>query len=374
MSAAASISMMSRDYVDEKSKALVDLLYQATYIARMLRETAREWPGGPGANEYFVYQGAGGVGHKLGGSRWTNKDRDVAQQFRWQPTGLRIPIVTDLAVLRVLNAPSPYRILDELEVKISNAFLTAGSQMEATLFLPGIGSGNASFDWNINGFAEATSAGTTGDASFDGNKYNIYGELARTGYPWSKAIRGNVKALNNEISWKVLQDTYVAATVGGAQPTVGATTPITSNAIMAQFVAQQCYQQAVEPTFGYTGFKFNQAMIINSRLVPGREVLNDDTVTNFIVDSTANTSLPLTAYPLVAGSAGANATETFWWLNPADAYMHYMIQNDRIFGLGVTDFIPSAEHDLLVAALRLAYMFCVPGPRYQYQINQILVN
>lgn len=364
MAAAETVTMMARDYVDEQSKKLIDNTFQATRLARSMRDSARKWAGGPGVNEYIVYAGSGGGGHRAS-RRFTNKERQTDQQLRWVPKFLQVPVVVSLPDLRVYNAPQPYKVLDILESKISNAFITMGSQLEVAMFLAGQG---ASYGANINGFAEIMSGGSLlGDASFDGVAYDSYGELDRTNPNWGKSIRGNCLALNNEIGWDVLEKTYTKATVGGAEPTIGYTTPLVKSSIKGKFIAAQRYQDAVEPTFGYVGFRFNRAIVIESRYCPGSEILTDDLANDYVAYTTEEETTPLTAYPTVVG-------ETFWWFNTTDEYLHYYFSTDRIYGFGMMDFIPSSEHDMLVSRLRLAYMMACAGPRYHYQINRISVN
>jgi hypothetical protein len=358
------ITLMARDYVDERSKNLMDNCFQATQLGRTMRESARRWAGSPAVTEAFVYAGSGGGGIRKG-RRFTNSQRQLEQQLRWTPRQLRIPIVLDLADLRVYNAPNSYRIMDLLESRISNAFLTLGSHWEISMFLPG--SGASWGDVNVNGWAEICNDGT--NVSWDNVVYNEYGELLRNDANYGRAIRGNVLSLGTEINYDALEKTYTRATIGGAEPTIGYTTPLVRSAINMQFQAQQRFTEVTEPTLGFTGVKFKHALILDSRYCPGSEAAADDIADEYAVYTTEESATPLSGYP-----TPLNSHETFWWFNTGDAYVHYYVSTDRIFGGGIQDFIPSAESDALVSAVRLAYIFASPGPRYHYQINDIIVN
>ena len=365
MSAVDTITMMARDFVDEGKKKLIDNTFQATYLARTMRESAIRWAGGPAVNEYIVYTGSGGGGH-VRGKRFTNTERQTDQQFRWTPRYLQVPIVVDFLDLAVLNAPNPYRIMDILESKISNAYITLGSQMEIALMLPG--SGNT-WGANINGWEEVTSAGTGATNGFTGAVYNTYGELDRQDANYGTKIRGNTKAVNAEISYAVLENTYTKCCIGGARPRIGYTTPLVKSAIKMQFQAAQRFQEAVEPTFGFVGFRFNEALIIDSRYCPGSELSSDDIADDYAMYTTEDQATPATAYPALTTD-----DETFWWINTGEDYGHYYISTHPVMGMGMMPFFGSAEHDGLVSRLRLAYIFASAAPRYHYQLNKIKVN
>ena len=219
MSAVDTITMMGRDYVDENSKKLIDNTFQATRLVRTMREGARKWPGGPAVTEYIMYTGAGGGPHKPN-KRFTNQDRQFGQQLRWVPKLMQVPVGISLTDLRVYNAPNPYRVLSMLETNISAAYVTLGALWETLLFLPGQG---ASWLYNMNGYAEICNDNSS--ISFDGSAYQMFGELDRTNAYWGKAIKGNVKNVNNEIGYSIMEQRYTKATVGGAEPTVIYTTP-----------------------------------------------------------------------------------------------------------------------------------------------------
>lgn len=366
MAAVDTVTMMGRDYVDENSKKLIDNTFQATRLVRTMREGARKWPGGPAVTEYIMYAGSGGGPHKPN-KRFTNQDRQFGQQLRWTPKLMQVPVGISLTDLRVFNAPNPYRVLSMLETNISAAYVTLGALWETLLFLPGQG---ASWLYNMNGYAEICNDNTSN--SFDGVAYQMFGELDRTNANWGKAIKGNVKNVNNEIGYSILEQRYTKSTVGGAEPTVGYTTPLVKSDIKIKFQPQQRFQEAIEPTFGFVGFRFNRAIVIESRYCPGSEILNDDTVSELVAYATEDSSTPLSTYPLPAGSNGGK--ETFWWFNTSDEYQHEYISTDRIFGAGLQDFIPSAEHDMLISRVRLAHILAAAGPRYMDQLNQIVVN
>lgn len=361
MSAVDTLNVATRDYIDRNAKTLVDNVFQASRLAQTLRGKARKFPGGTKITENIVFAGAGGGGH-IQGSKFNNYERQTDQRLQFDPKYVQVPIVLDQIDIRVLNQ-GPFKVYDILESKMSNAFLTLGAYMEIATYLPGSG---ASWLANINGLAEITNDNTT--SSFDGNTYQLYGELDRTDANWGTRIKGNITDVNGPITYEALENSYTSCSFGGIEPTIGQTTPIGKSRIKFKFQTQQRFNEVQNPKLGFTGLQFNNATIVDSRYCPGSFISGlstpGDPVTDFVTNTTADQPTPLTAYPSVTG-------ETLFWLNTDDAYLHFYISSDRVFGMGFQDFIPSAESDMFVGRVRLAYQLTSPGPRYHAQLKRI---
>lgn len=357
MSAVDTLNVATRDYIDRNAKKLVDTVFQASELAKSLRAKARKYPGGTKITEHLVYDGSDGGGHRRG-ARYVNTERQTDQRIQFDPKFIRIPVVLDKIDIRVINQ-GPFKVYDVLESKLSNAYLTLGAQMEIALYLAG--SGN-SFGANINGLAEITNNNST--ASFDGATYSTYGELSRADANWGDAVTGNVENLNGAITFEKLESTYQTVKFGGIEPTLGQTTPKCMSFIKNRIFSQFRFQDTQQGTFGFNGLRFNRAKLMDSRYCPGTEINGDRIADRFVLNTTKNEATPLTAYPTVAG-------ETLFWLNTDDEFLHLYISSDREFGMGFTDFIPSAESDVLVGAIRLAWQLTAPGVRYHYQLRNI---
>lgn len=358
MSAVDTLNVATRDFIHNKSKKLVDAVYQASELAKMLRAKARKFPGGTKITEHIVYAGAGGGGH-IRGARFVNSERQTDQRLQHDLKYVRIPVVLDQIDVRVINQ-GPYKIYDVLDSKLSNAYLTLGSQMEIAIYLPGSG---ASFGANVNGLAEIVNDNS--ETSFDGNTYQNYGDLDRTNANWGAKIKGNILNVNGQITYETLESTYQTVTFGGIEPTLGQTTPKGLSYMKNRIFSQFRFNDTQNGTFGINnGFRFNRARMIASRYCPGTEIANDTIAADYVTETTSAAATPLTAYPTVSG-------ETLFWLNTDDEYLHLYISSDKVFGMGWSDFIPSAESDMLVGAIRLGWQITCPGLRYQYQLRNI---
>lgn len=357
MSAVDTLNVATRDYIDRNAKKLVDTVFQSSQLAKMLRGKARRYPGGTKITEHIVYAGAGGGGHRRG-ARYVNSERQTDQRLQFDPKFMRIPVVLDQIDIRVINQ-GPFKVYDVLESKLSNAYLTLGSYMEIALYLPG--SGN-SFGANINGLAEITNDNST--SSFDGSTYSTYGELDRTNANWGDAVKGRIEDINGAITYEKLEETYMSVKFGGIEPTLGQTTPKCVSYVKNRMVSQQRFNDTQDGVFGFNGIKFNRARILDSRYCPGTEIATDPIADDYVTETTKDEATPLTAYPSVTG-------ETLFWLNTDDEFLHLYISSDKIWGMGFSDFIPSAESDMLVGAIRLGWQMTAPGTRYHKQLKRI---
>lgn len=357
MSAVDTLNVATRDYIDRNAKTLTDTVFQASELAKRLRGKARKFPGGTKITEHIVYAGAGGGAHRKG-AHYVNSERQTDQRLQFDLKYMRIPVVLDQIDIRVINQ-GPFKVYDILESKLSNAYLTLGSYMEIALYLPG--SGN-SFGANINGLAEITNDNS--ETSFDGGTYSTYGELDRTNANWGNNVKGRVENINGAITYEKLEETYMAVKFGGIEPTLGQTTPKAVSFMKNRIFSQLRFNDTQDGTFGFNGIRFNRARILDSRYCPGSEISTDPLADDYVTFTTQDEATPLTAYPTVDG-------ETLFWLNTDDSFLHLYLSSDKIWGMGFSDFIPSAESDMLVGAIRLAWQIACPGTRYHYQLRNI---
>lgn len=367
MSAQAyALNVATREYLPESARHLVNTFSQGTPVITKLRPRARKYPGGTQIRESVRFRPSKGGGHKKG-APFRNVQYGTAQPIFFDIKDFYIPIVVDKFELGVLNN-GPDMIFDRLDEVMSSAFETAGQMTEIALYFPG--SGN-SFSQNIQGFAEICNGGTAATASWDGNTYNTYGELNRTdGSAWNRAVVGKCTQVNAAISFTRLNSTYVAVKYGTSMPDLGISTEKFITYGVDKFQTQQRFTEAIEPTIGFQGFKFQKATMLATRYVPGSEIsassetVNDPVAYEWIYTTTIDETTPLNVYPTVTG-------ETLFWVNSNEESLHMYMSSNPIWQLGFEDFIPDTETDELVARLRMAWQLVSPEVRKHNQVTQI---
>jgi hypothetical protein len=367
MGAVSALNVATRDMIGTETN-LIDNVFQDDPLIAAQKDRHRPFTGGTHITENIVYGGLPGGAYAKGDTfTGSTTETQTAQQMIFNIKLLHVQIVVNKVDVQVLNK-GPKAVYSLLKSKFQNGYMTLGAMMAIAQYLPG--SGN-SFAKNVNGLAEICSAGSTGDNSWDAAKYDSYGDLARTGQAYSKAIRGKVKNLGGApITYPELENSYTAACVGSAHPTHGVTTPKLMSAIKFQFQTQQRFESIQNPKLGFTGIQFNLAELWVSRYCPGSEISAslDDIAVGYVTKTTAGQTTPLTAYPTVAN-------ENLFWLNltdkGAESYLKLYISDDEEYGGGFSGFLPGRDDEYLVGRLKLAWQMTAPGPRYHYQLANV---
>lgn len=365
MSIVDALNVAQRDYIADmgESAVLSDNVSQGSAISTKLRPKARPFPGGTRITENFEYAVMPGGSHSKG-VRHTNRERQTTQRGQWDLKYTKVDVVFNKIDIQVLNG-GRMMVYDMLKEKLQWAYTTLGMFMEIACYLSGQNVGSLPFANNINGLAEITNDNST--TSFDGNTYPSYADASRADANIGNRIKGQIlDAQSGPISYALLDKAYTKGKVGNVQPDLGLTTELCGSYIRNKFQTQQRFQDTVEPTIGFVGMKFAKATIITSNYCPGTYIsgTNDPAAVEYITTTTSDQPSPITAYPTMT-------TETFFWVNTDDRFMHFYISDDEIFSGGFDPFIADVNSDEVVGRVRLAWNLTSINPRFQIQIPNI---
>jgi hypothetical protein len=366
MSITDALNVANRDYIADmgESAVLSDNVSQGSAYSTKLRPKARPYPGGTKITENFEYAVMPGGSHPKG-VRHVNKERQTTQRGQWDLKYTKVDVVFNKIDIQVLNG-GRMMVYDMLKEKMQWAYTTLGMFMEIALYLPGSG---ASFAQNPNGLAEVINDNSTN--SWDGNTYATYADASRADANFGSRIKGNIDPIGGPISYAALEAGYSRAKVGNVQPDLGLTTEKCYSYIKNKFQTQQRFQDTTDITIGFTGLKFNKAVIIASNYVPGSFISGmstaGDPATEYVTTTTATEATPLTAYPTV----GTGAVETFFWTNSDDRFAHLYISDDEVFSGGFDPFIADLYSDDVVGRVRLAWQYTCINPRFFWQGTNI---
>lgn len=361
------LNVATRDMLGTED-ALIDNIYQDDPLIAALKDRSLPFTGGTEITENLIYQGLPGGGYSKGGS-FTDSNIEVQtdQKLVFPIRYMQIAIVVNKIDIQVHNK-GPKAVYSYLKSKFANAYLNLGAKMAIAQYLPGSGD---SWGQNVMGFAEIMNDGSTN--SWDGNSYGTYGELSRSGKPYSAAVKGKVNNLGGaSITYPILEDSYTAATIGSAHPTHGVTTPKLLSAIKYQFQGAQRFESIQNPKLGFIGLQFNLAQLWVSRYCPGSEISggSDTIADDYALWTTKDETTPATQYPTVTN-------ENLFWLNltdrGAESFLKLYISDDEEYGGGFSGFLPSRDDEYLVGRLKLAWAMTCPGPRYHYQLANVAV-
>lgn len=364
------LSVATHRFVRSTPKLVDDVFQQGTTM-RILQKNCKEpFSGGRLIAEDFWY----GVlpGGPTGASSELNITQpQIEQQKSFAPKLFYVNITLNKVEIQGANT-GPAQIFPLIKSRTEAAYAAMGAFMEIGLYLNGI---SANYTWNFNGLPEMLNDGAT--VSWDNATYANYGNISRAAV--TPAISSVPVDVNGSMEYNgsanSLEQTYMSASYGPEiQPNYGVTTQIGYSLMKNKFQTQQRFNDTQDPKIGFNALKFNEAVVVWSRYVPGSYLFGssgtaDQVAVQFIKQMSNNV---LTAYPApVGGYPGAGTySETLWWLNARKPYLHYYLSTDSEFGLGTTGFKP-AQGNFKVAC-QVAMLGAVTGePRYHKQLYRI---
>src|SRR5574341_540759 len=166
------LNVATKRFVRESPKLVDNVFQQGTTARIMQKKCMQKFNGGRLIQENFWYDALpGGPTSPTAELNITQPQVEQAMQFRIKYYFVGITLLK--TEIQVENT-GPKMIFPIIKSRTENAYATMGAFMELGLFLNGI---NANYTFNVNGFPEMLNDGST--ASWDGNTYANYGNLAR---------------------------------------------------------------------------------------------------------------------------------------------------------------------------------------------------
>ena len=361
------LNVSTKRFVRENPKLVDNVFQMGTGMRILQRNCMTKFTGGRLIQENFWYASLpGGPTSPTAELNTTQPQVEQAMQFGMKYFYVGITLYK--TEIQVENT-GPNMIFPILKSRTENAYATMGAFMELGLYLNGI---NANYTFNFNGLPEMLNDGAT--ASWDGNTYANYGNLARASVtPATNSVPVNIAGGQLTLGGtNGLEQTYMSASYGPEiQPNYGVTTQVYYSLFKNQFQTQQRFNETQDPKIGFNSMKFNEANIVWSRYVPGSYLFGssgtaDSVAVQFMTQMSGGA---LTAYPVPAGYESGNL-ETLWWLNARKPYLNYYLASDPEFALGTTGFKPAQGNWKVVNQVAMGGNI-TGNPRYHKQIYGI---
>ena len=355
MAELTAIDAATKRYIRETPK-LVDMVFQEAAAVALAKSQVREdYDGGRLIGENFYYAGLIG-GPYAKGQDFDISEPQVEQELQFNIKFQEVNVTLTKEDIQVINKGdnAAFRLIQS---RTTNAYMTMGAFMDIATFLNGQ---SANYTKNVNGLAEACNDGTT--ASWDGSTYTTYGTITRGGAVGTtlNSVPVNV---NGTIEYTTLEERYGDCSYGPMkEPTHLVTTYLGYSYIKEKFQTQQRFVNTTDPTIGFTGMKFNDAVILRDRYCPGTYIsgTGDPNAVNFFKFMSGGL---LTAYPTVTA-------ETLWMLNVRKPYFNFYISNDPEYQLGFTGFKPAQNNTKVAGQVLLGWQVTF-APRYHKQLYGI---
>ena len=240
---------------------------------------------------------------------------------------------------------------------MSAAYTTLGAHLDIALPLPGTGAG---YTTNFNGFAEALNDNTT--TNWNGTAYSTYGTITRGGAVGT-TLNSAATNVAGAIQLDTLESSYSQCSFGPEmEPNYGLCTYLCYSYIKNKFQAQQRFNDTQDAKIGFTGLKFNDAVLLRDRYMPGTYISGsgDPIAVGYLTQSSNGI---LTAYPTLTA-------ETLFWLNVRKPFFNFYISDDPEFQLGFTGFKPAQGNTKISGQVLFAGAITM-APRYHAQLYGI---
>src|SRR5262245_27255664 len=332
------------------------MVFQEAALAALAKQSVREdYDGGRFIGENFYYGGLIG-GPYAKGQDFDISEPQIEQQLQFNIRFFEVNVTLTKEDIQVINKGdnAAFKIIQS---RTTAAYMTMGAFIDIAIPLNGQ---QANYTKNINGLAEALNDNTTN--SWDGSTYSTYGTITRGGAVGTtlNSVPVNV---NGTIEYPTLEERYGDASFGPMkEPTHLVTTYLGYSYIKEKFQTQQRFVNTTDPNIGFTGLKFNDAIVLRDRYVPGTYIsgTGDPIATGFIKFMTGGA---LTAYPTLTA-------ETLFMLNVRKPYMNMYISDDPEYQLGFTGFKPAQGNTKVAGQVLLAWQMTF-APRYNKQLYGI---
>jgi len=301
-------------------------------LAKMKVDNVEIFPGGSLIQENFMYGVLKGGNYAKGASFDIDR-RQTTTGGSFDPKFYYVNVTEFKEDLQV-QIKGPHAVFRQIDNDLANASLTMSAILAIDLYNAGQGSGRTNA---INGMAEAINDGSTN--SWTGASYSTYGTLTRGG-DIGTTLNGKIKSLAGSISYAELEERYSELVIGTEEPDLMVTTNLGMSYIKEKFEAQERFTEK-DPTIGFTGLRFNNALILPSQYAPGTAGVNDADLGNYLDAS----------------------GESLWFLN--SKWWRFWMTDDPEFAFGFSGFKPAQDNNLLAGQYFFSGNVTCQAPRLQ---------
>ncbi len=312
-------------------------------LAYLKANSLKKYSGGPSWQENFLYSSLIGGFYKKG------EQFDITQ-VQTKTGGTVTPRYCEVNVSLFredieVEARGEQAVINLVDSALQEAALTMSARLAIAIYNHGQALAGDDRSAALSGLAEAVNDGTT--AGWTGTAFPTYLTLTRNDANIGAALNSPMTApaanVNGPISYSILERSYNSIVIGSEQPKIGVTTNLGMSYIKLNFQPQQRFETQ-DAQIGFTGLKFNSAMIMQSQYCPGTQGVNDARLGNYL----------------------ASAGETFWWLNPR--FLRLYVSTSPKYAFGFTGFVPAQDNTTVAGQYLFAGNFTCTAPRLQRQL------
>ncbi len=328
-----------------------------------LRESAQLWHGGRFIRSVFRFRPMAGGGHYKMGAVHTNTKVQTIADGAFELKFFQQPIVEFKEELQVFNKGDNaiFSILDE---DLSNALETAEDHISYAL----LGSGSVD-DSLPDGLSAMIGDGVL--PSWDGTVATNYAGVARSDFSGGQ-MNGNIfwagtpTGKLGDINFPKMERAYRKCCRGSKEPDLIMTNHLGFSAMLNKIEPQYRYEEAVDPMWGGSGYRFHKAYVMTNEHCPTSEGLDADEnfdVGNFKTGTITNpVAVTKNGFPIVGAAPTLDIGEPIFILNTGEHI--FRLDDDPEYAFGFSGFLGNQDSERVVGRIKVAYALQGLGSRY----------
>lgn len=229
----------------------------------------------------------------------------------------------------------------------------------------------------INGLAEAINDGAT--PGWTGEFFQSYGQIDRTSTgPYSSGYKpfrsvpkwcGDPSGNPGRLDYLKLMMGYEDATVGNMEPDLGICNRAVFAHLMNTIQPQQRIETVMDYSWGVTGVKFRNAVIVKDEYCPSVRYGESRSTGSFLPVSFTTPSSGMNAQSGFPSNTLVNPAGTFWFLNTNS---FRFVMPDGPYGMAFSGFQKAFNADIIAGQTLMAGTLICDDPRLNKQFLGIL--
>ena len=280
-----------------------------------------KWSGNA-IQDNFIYDYLPGGFYAKGGT-FDITQPQTSNGLTFLPKFAYVDVTLFLEDVEVTNA-GPEAVIKLADMRLQEAALNMSARLSVAQYRHGQNIAGEDRSLAIHGLEEICSDGTNN--GWNAHTFANYGTVprAQVNEALNSPLTGPNSNVAGAISYDLMERFYNGVCIGNEKPNLIVTTNLGMSYTKMKFQAQQRFETASEVAVGFTGVKFNGAMIMQSQYCPGSKAPAKAATLDFATPASG---------------------ETMFFLNTK--YLKFWVSTSPKFGFGFTGWKPAQDNNTI---------------------------
>jgi hypothetical protein len=348
-----------------------NLFLDSPFLAHLRAKALQSFSGGAFGQHVFLYAPLNGGAYQKGDNFNTAKVQTLAGTV-FQPRTYQVTIPEFLEDLEIFNRGEA-AVFSLIAIDMANAMNTISAIIAVAMHSHGqaaiTNQITNSRTKQMNGWVEAMNDGIT--PGWEGDFFVNYGTQLRNGVVGSTLNSeprwaGTAAGAPSPVTYGLLEETYQDASIGREEPDLGSGNKAIYASIKEAMQVQQRFAQERDPYFGFSGMRFNSALIMKDDYFPSLRYGQNNAVKGNWLTSSFTSPATVGSNSNLPTSTSITVGEVFNWYN-TNKWI-FRVVDSPVFGFGFTGFKPAQDNTKVVGQVLAAVNLECTSPRLQKHI------